>query len=82
MVVNTGATTWVGSKFALTYWSGYRFINQSKSELEFDVTQNDDVTLESVRLTAPSSAGTYRAVWAVVNGFTPYCLMGLTVVVK
>lgn len=82
VVVNAGSQKWTAADFSLTYWSGIRFTGQQKMSLPFDVDPGSDITLATGSMTAPSSAGTYRAVWAIIKGFQPYCLMPLTVVVK
>ncbi len=79
-IANTGSTTWT-TAYALSYLSGARFENQSAQKLPFSVAPNDDITL-AVNLKASTTTGTYNAVWSVLNGFQPVCLMGLTVVVK
>jgi hypothetical protein len=82
VVVNTGPTTWTASDFYLAYWSGVRFPNQVKVSLPFDVGTGSNMTIPTNPMTAPSSSGTYRAVWAIIKGFQPYCLLPVTVVVK
>jgi hypothetical protein len=82
VAVNTGSQTWAQNQFEIMYWSGTRFAGQQKKSLPFDVGTGSDITIVTGAMNAPSNPGTYRAVWAVVKGFTPYCLMPVTVVVK
>ncbi len=82
VVVNTGSQTWDQSQFAVQYWSGTRFTSQQKVSLPFEVVSGSDITIVTSEMTAPGNPGTYNAVWGVVKGFTPYCLMGVSVVVK
>jgi hypothetical protein len=80
VVINTGGTTWT-TQYALAYWSGMRFEMQKSQNLPFDVARNDDITLTAT-LKAPGNPGTYNTTWAIWNGYTPTCLMSLSVVVK
>ena len=80
VIVNTGPVTWT-TQFALAYLSGARFENQKTQNLPFNVDPGADITI-AMDLKASSTPGTYNAVWSVLNGFQPVCLMGLTVVVK
>jgi hypothetical protein len=82
VLVNTGSTDWTKSDFSLTYWSGTRFTNQLKIPVPETTGKGSNITIPTNEMTAPSNAGTYHAVWAIVKGFTPYCLMPVTVTVK
>ncbi len=82
VLVNTGSTLWTTSDFYLTYWSGARFSGQQKILIPENTGKGSNITMAVAGMTAPSNAGTFRAVWAIVKGFTPYCLMPVTVVVK
>jgi hypothetical protein len=79
-ILNTGGETW-GTAYTLAYSSGARFGNQKTSNLPFSTIPNADITV-TMDLTAPSTAGTYNAVWTILNGFQPVCVMGLSVIVK
>lgn len=82
VIVNTGTTTWKKSVFSIIYWSGWSFDNQAKLMMPFDVGQKSNITVATGKMKAPSSPGTYKSVWAVVDGFQVYCLMPLTIVTK
>lgn len=79
-ILNTGSNTWT-TQYTLNYQSGARFANQKTQNLPFSVGKNADITV-ALDLTAASTAGTYNAVWTILNGFQPVCVMGVSVVVK
>jgi hypothetical protein len=79
-ILNTGGETWT-TAYSLAYSSGARFGNQKTQNLPFSTIPNADITV-AMDLTAPSTAGTYNAVWTILNGFQPVCVMGLSVIVK
>ena len=64
-LMNTGSTTWT-TDYSLTFIDGVRFGADSPIKLPYQVPPSMTVTL-SVKMTAPTSAGTARGNWVITN---------------
>ncbi len=79
---NTGTETWIHTEIDVKYISGTKMQKAGEDILDMttDVAHDASYTV-IVDMIAPSTAGTYTAMWALQMGSTRVCTMPLTVVV-